>query len=156
MSALDEQPGLELEPATEADVPDGFRLCSDGVVRPIGSPFGVGNEGGRAGGRPKGLARRIREMVGDDPTRIADVLFDILEDPTARNADRINAAREIMDRGWGKAPTHAPVEGGDPLERSELDQAIMAIADQLVARRAHPTIDARFVQAEIDEGYRQP
>ena len=93
-------------------------------------------------------------MVGDDPTRIADVLFDILEDPTARNADRIAAAREIMDRGWGKAPAYAPIEGGDPLGRTELDKAIQDLADQIVARRAHPTIDARFVKIEQEEGYR--
>ena len=148
MSAV-EQPGQELE------VPEGMRLCSDGVLRPIGKPFTDGNPISRLGGRPKGLARQIREMVGDDPTRIADVLFDILEDPTARNADRIAAAREIMDRGWGKAPTHAPIEGGDPLERSELDQAIRQIADQLVARRAHPVLDATYTRVEVEEGYRE-
>lgn len=151
MSATDERQEAEL-PA----IPKGFMLCSDGVVRPKGRQFGPGNPQAALGGRPKGLARRIREMVGDDPTRIADVLFDILEDNTARNADRIAAAREILDRGWGKAPTFTPIEGGDPLERSELDQAIRDIADQLVARRAHPVLDAKFVRAEIEEGYREP
>jgi hypothetical protein len=80
--------------------------------------------------------------VGDDPARIANILFDILEDPNARNTDRIAAAREIFDRGWGKAPAYAPIEGGDPLEASELDQAIKDIAAQLVSRRAHPVLDA--------------
>jgi hypothetical protein len=90
----------------------------------------------------RSLAGRIREMVGDDPARIANILFDILEDPNARNTDRIAAAREIFDRGWGKAPAYAPIEGGDPLEASELDQAIKDIAAQLVSRRAHPVLDA--------------
>lgn len=141
-------------PAEVVEVPEGMRLCADGVLRPIGQQFAEGNTVSRLGGRPKGLARRIRDMVGDDPGRIANVLFDILEDPTARNADRIASAREILDRGWGKAPAFAPIEGGDPLEASELDQAIRDIADQLIARRAHPTLDAQLVKREIEEGVR--
>lgn len=129
-------------------------MCSDGKVRPVGKQFQVGNVESRLGGRPKGLARRIRDLVGDDPTRVANVLFDILEDSTARNADRISAAKEILDRGWGKAPSHAPIEGGDPLEANELDRAIRDIADQLVARRAHPTLDAELVRREIEDGVR--
>jgi hypothetical protein len=96
--------------------------------------------------RRTSLAKRIREMVGDDPARIANILFDILEDPSARNTDRIAAAREIFDRGWGKAPAYAPIEGGDPLEESDLDRAIKDIADQLTAKRAHPTLEAVVVK----------
>lgn len=136
------------------DVPEGMRRDSDGKLRPVGTPFQAGNNVAKLGGRPKGLARRIRDMVGDDPARVANVLFDILEDPTARNADRISAAREILDRGWGKAPAYAPIEGGDPLEANELDKAIRDIADQLVARRAHPTLDAQLMRREIEEGVR--
>jgi hypothetical protein len=98
--------------------------------------------------RRTSLAKRIREMVGDDPARIANILFDILEDPSARNTDRIAAAREIFDRGWGKAPAYAPIEGGDPLEESDLDKAIKDIADQLTAKRAHPTLEAVVIKDE--------
>lgn len=137
----------------EPEVPPGMKLCADGVLRPIGKQFEPGHVP-PTGGRPKGLARRIRDMVGDDPTRIANVLFDILEDPREKSADRISAAREILDRGWGKAPAFAPIEGGDPLEASELDKAIRDIADQLVARRAHPTLDAKMYREEIADGVR--
>lgn len=155
MSAMRED-ALEdpLEPDEVVDVPEGMRMCSDGILRPLGNPFQPGNKIAKMGGRPKGLARSIRDMVGDDPARIANVLFDILEDPTARNADRIGAAKEILDRGWGKAPVYAPIEGGDPLEGNELDKAIRDIADQLIARRAHPTLDAKLVEREIEEGVR--
>jgi hypothetical protein len=130
----------ELPVPFEGEVPEGMRLDKDGVLRSVGKPFAQGNDYGTNGGRKKGLARRIREMVGDDPTRIADVLFDILEDPLAKNADRINAAKELLDRGWGKAPTFTPIEGGDPLERSELDQAIRDIAEQLLLKRQEHAI----------------
>lgn len=106
--------------------------------------------------RQKGVAMRIREMCGNDPGRIANILYDILENTSGkeRSTDRIAAARELLDRGWGKAPAFAPIEGGDPLEASELDRAIRDIADQLVARRAHPTLDAQLVKREIEEGVR--
>jgi hypothetical protein len=106
--------------------------------------------------RQKSMGARIREMVGHDPARLANLLFDIAENVSGkeRSADRIKATTELMDRGWGKAPTFAPIEGGDPLERSELDRAIRDIADQLIARRAHPTLDAQLTRREIDEGVR--
>jgi hypothetical protein len=139
-------------------LPNGTRVRHpSGKLVPLGERFQTRDpvEVGRKGGRPKGLARRIREMVGDDPGRIANILFDILEDPTARDNDRIAAAKELFDRGWGKAPTFMPIEGGDPLEQSELDQAIRSIADQLVARRVSPAIDAALHRREIEEGVRE-
>jgi hypothetical protein len=106
--------------------------------------------------RRQSMSSRIREMVGDDPGRLANLLFDIAENISGkeRTADRIKATTELMDRGWGKAPSYAPIEGADPLEKSELDQAIRDIADQLVARRAHPTLDAKLIRREIEEGVR--
>lgn len=127
-------------PYDEPEVPEGMKLDKDGRLRPVGSMFTAGNDHAGNGGRKKGLARMVREMVADDPTRICDVLFDILEDPQAKNADRIAAGKELLDRGWGKAPTFTPIEGGDPLERSELDQAIREIAEKLVEYRAHHAV----------------
>lgn len=86
-------------------------------------------------------------MVGDDPARVANVLFDILENCSGKekSADRIAAAKEILDRGWGRSPSYAPIIDGDPLEASEIDQAIREIANQLLARRAHPSLEAEVV-----------
>lgn len=136
------------EPVVGEVVPEGMKMCADGVLRPVGQQFTAGNAVALKNGRPKGLARSIRELVGDDPARIANVLFDILENPRAKDSDRISAAREILDRGWGKAPSYAPIEGSDPLEETELDVAIRGIVDQLVARRAHPVLEATVIPAE--------
>jgi seryl-tRNA(Sec) selenium transferase len=108
--------------------------------------------------RKQSMSSRIREMVGDDPARLANLLFDVAENVSGkeRTADRIKATTELMDRGWGTAPSYAPIEGHDPLEASELDLAIRDIADQLIARRAHPTLDAKLIKREIDEGVRPP
>jgi hypothetical protein len=59
--------------------------------------------------------------------------------PKARDRDRIAAARELLDRGWGKAPAFASIEGGDPLEYDEVSEAIQGLIAEL---RAVPPPDA--------------
>jgi hypothetical protein len=59
---------------------------------------------GNPGGRPKGLTRRVRELVGDDGTAIAEFMFAVMADEGARTADRLEAARWLADRGFGKPP----------------------------------------------------
>jgi hypothetical protein len=95
----------------------------------------------------RGLAKRIRDVIGDDPQEIIGVLHDIALDPRAKNTDRILAARELLDRAYGKAPSHAPIEGGDPLEMNELDRAIVDIATRL--RAAHPFEPAEVMRPQL-------
>jgi Family of unknown function (DUF5681) len=45
-------------------------------------------QSGNPGGKPKGLSRRVRELVGDDGHAIAEFMLDVMNDETARNADR--------------------------------------------------------------------
>ena len=60
-------------------------------------------QSGNPGGRPKGLSRRVRELVGEDGHAIAEFMLDVMNDETARNADRIEAAKWLGDRGFGRA-----------------------------------------------------
>jgi hypothetical protein len=46
--------------------------------------------------------------VGDNGEAIAAFMFELMTDPTARNADRIEAAKWLGDRGFGR-----PVQGVD-------------------------------------------
>ena len=69
------------------------------------------------------------------PLLLAQVLFEIAVDPNARDRDRIAAARELLDRGWGKAVGFADIEGADPLEMDAVAAEIKLIADQLRAER---------------------
>ena len=55
--------------------------------------------------------------------------------PRTRVSDQIAAWRELLDRGYGKAPAFASIEGGDPLEFDDVAAEINAIADELRARR---------------------
>ena len=71
--------------------------------RARGRPFPKGVSG-NPGGRPKGLAACVRELVGDDGRRIADFMLSVLDDETERTETRIQAATWLADRGFGKAP----------------------------------------------------
>ena len=59
---------------------------------------------GNPGGRPKGLSRRVRELVGEDGGAIAEYMLEVMNDERARTADRIEAGKWLADRGFGKAP----------------------------------------------------
>ena len=65
---------------------------------------------GNPGGRPKGLARYVRELVGDDGRRIADFTLGVLEDDTERTETRMQAATWLADRGFGKPTQPQAVE----------------------------------------------
>lgn len=58
---------------------------------------------GNPGGRPKGLARRVRELVGENGEAIAEYMHSVMNDERARTADRLEAAKWLADRGFGKA-----------------------------------------------------
>lgn len=60
-------------------------------------------ESGNPGGRPKGLSRRVRELVGDDGHAIAEFMFGFLSNEKERTADRMDAATWLADRGFGRA-----------------------------------------------------
>ena len=77
----------------------------------------------------------MREVCGGSPLLLAQVLLEIALDPKARDRDRITATSELLDRGWGKAPAYASIEGTDPLEMDEVAAEIRSIAEQLRAER---------------------
>ncbi len=79
----------------------------------VGRPFPKGVSG-NPGGRPKGLARYVRELVGDDGRRIADFMLGVLDDESERTETRLKAAEWLAERGFGKAPLTMDVGEGGP------------------------------------------
>lgn len=70
-----------------------------------------------------------------EPEQLVAILLDVANDPRAKASERIAAVRELLDRGYGKAPAFAAIEGNDPLELSAIAAEIQSIADELAARR---------------------
>jgi hypothetical protein len=55
--------------------------------------------------------------------KLAEFWLSIMEDPMRRDSDRLEASKLLADRGWGKAPTYAAIEEGDPLDLAAMEQA---------------------------------
>lgn len=102
------------------------------AAMPTGRRFQPG-QSGNPSGRPKGIASVVRDKT--DPSDLVTILLDVANDPRAKASERIAAVRELLDRGYGKAPAFAAIEGNDPLELSAIAQEIQGIADELAARR---------------------
>lgn len=97
---------------------------------PEGRRFQPG-QSGNPSGRPKGVASAFRKIV--DPEAAAASLLEIAES-APKPEQRIAAWRELLDRGYGKAPAFAAMEGSDPLELGAIAGEIQAIADELRER----------------------
>lgn len=89
-----------------------------------GRPFKPGQTG-NPGGRPKGLAAMVREVVGEDGQQLVKAMAVIAVGTAAqvrtffgehvkRTArDRMQAVEFLADRGFGKAPQEVSVTGAD-------------------------------------------
>jgi hypothetical protein len=118
-----------------------------------GRGFAPGRSG-NPGGRPKGLTRRVRELVGDDGTAIAEFMYSVMADEGARTADRLEAARWLADRGFGKTLQGVEVAleaqervdvhafaafAAKYLPTEMLDEMILCVEATMGAERALPT-----------------
>lgn len=95
-------------------------------------------QSGNPSGRPKGIARAVRDRYGNSPDELVGFLERVMsgeEQGSFRGSDRLKAAEYLLAYGWGKpAATQAP-EGYDPLEVDAITAEARAIVDELTARR---------------------
>lgn len=73
-------------------------------------------QSGNPGGRPKGIGAMAREHTD----RALEVLVEALEDASVRI--RIQAAKEILDRGWGKPVSMLPEAEAGPYDHMTDDE----------------------------------
>lgn len=94
---------------------------------------------GNPGGRPKGLAKLVRETIGEGAAKALIMAFyDMAMDEKQDGRVRVAAGKEVLDRGWGKAQASVDVtSGGAPIAGGTLVPiAVQGLTDeQLVALR---------------------
>ena len=88
---------------------------------------------GLARGRATARASLLRARL-TGPIEAAQGLLEIAR-TAKRDADRIAAWKELVDRGWGKAAAFAGIEGADPLGMGEVEAEIRRIAEELQRQR---------------------
>jgi hypothetical protein len=87
------------------------------------------------GGRPKGLAAMVRDVV--DFAKLTRKVYDIAMDPHTANAVVVQAAKLLYDRGWGQAPATLRVQEVEPAQIGN-ELARYLSDDELAAlERAH-------------------
>ena len=119
-------------------------VSNNGETTQLGGVTGRGFKPGQSGnpsGRPKGIAKAVREACGGDPTVLVEGLLAIaagegVGGKPARTADQIRATELLLAYGWGKPATFVHVEGVDPLGQNEVEAEIERIANEL--RRERP------------------
>lgn len=57
---------------------------------------------GNPGGRPKGLAAYVQKKAGKDGKKLIDWLWGLIENADAKDRDRLEASKILLDRGWNK------------------------------------------------------
>ena len=96
----------------------------------------------------------MRELVGDDGSAIAEFMHAVMVDEAARTTDRLEAARWLADRGFGRSPQDVELalkaqEGVDVhafaafavrfLASEMLDELILRVEASLEAESVEPS-----------------
>jgi hypothetical protein len=97
---------------------------------------------GNPGGRPRGLARATRELLGGDGQAIPRFWLNIMNDENAKTSDRLEASKLLADRGWGKTAV--------PLWPEEDDANLPP--DPPVIRERSPERVAELLKLAVESG----
>ena len=83
---------------------------------PKGRPFQPG-QSGNPGGRPKGIAGKVKELVGEDGEKALKMLWSIASDTKEAGKVRVMALEVLLNRGFGKPPATLELQGagGSPV-----------------------------------------
>jgi hypothetical protein len=82
------------------------------VKRKVGKPKGSPKSGGRKKGTPNKITSEVKELAQRFGEEVIDQLHHIATNKKSSDGDKIAAIKELLNRGYGKAP--APIHLGGP------------------------------------------
>ncbi|MCP4184846.1 MAG: hypothetical protein GY761_16260 [Hyphomicrobiales bacterium] len=120
---------------------------------------GKRTQAGRKPGSPNKATAAIRSLAGEHAETAIDMLVELMEDGGTPAAARISAAKELLERGYGKSGSYAALELDIPLSELQPKEAIAAITDAVTAgaisveegQRLVAMIEARIKAVELAE-----
>lgn len=105
-------------------------------------------------GRPKGLAAMVRALT-DDGRTIIEIVAGMLVDPDTSGRDRLEAAKILLDRGYGRAvETSLTVNAtaGEALELAALaDSQLEQLVSGLRSRSTAASLPVRIPAEQLDD-----
>ncbi len=114
---------------------------------------------GRKPGSPNGSTAAIRALAGEHAESAVTTLVELMGSDETPAAARISAAKELLERGYGKSGSYAAMELDAPLSELSPKEAIATISDSAATgaisledgQRLVAMIDARIKAVELAE-----
>lgn len=114
---------------------------------------------GRKSGTPNKTTATIRALAGEHADRAIGVLVDLMGNGETPAAARISAAKELLERGFGKSGNYASLELETPLSELSSKDAIGVISDSAASgaisldegQRLVAMIESRIKAVELSE-----
>jgi hypothetical protein len=94
---------------------------------PVGRPKGLPRTGGRAKGTPNKATVEIKALAQQHGPDAISTLVSIMKAAKQPPASRVAAAKELLDRGYGKAVQGVEVSGpnGSPVAFQRIERTIV-------------------------------
>jgi len=120
---------------------------------------GKREQSGRKPGSPNKATATIRDLAGKHAESAVNTLVELMNDAQAPAAARISAAKELVERSFGKPGSYAALELKTPLSELSPKEAIGIISDSAATgtisieegQRLVAMIEARIKAIELDE-----
>ena len=127
---------------------DGYKRDKNGVLRDSNGRIVKGSAPVNPGGRPKGIGY-IREIAQNYTEDAIQELYSIMTG-AEKDRDRLEAAKYLLDRGWGKPSTSVEVQHENGDSQTKMIELSKLSKDQLA--QLEDMIDiAKESQSEDDE-----
>lgn len=103
----------------------------------------IKGQSGNPGGRPKEIAE-VRDLSRQHTPEALATLLAIMRNADAKDAARVAAAKELLDRGWGKPAGEAPQVAiqinNEPMDTRELARLWLHVLEDAKDKQAEEAL----------------